>query len=75
MTKISQDINYPKALFPKSFDRSMADDIEDKKNALFDKDMRWTRIHEMIKMRAPISISDKDYYLDKLMRFLGLAIK
>lgn len=33
---------------------------------LFDVDMRWTRIHEMIKMRAPISVSDKDYYFEQL---------
>jgi hypothetical protein len=29
---------------------------------LFDRDMEWTRIHEMIKMRAPISVKDKEYY-------------
>lgn len=28
MTKISQDINYPKALFPKSFNTTMAEDME-----------------------------------------------
>jgi len=39
---------------------------EERMNKLFDKDMRWTRIHEMIKMRAPISLSDRDYYLKKL---------
>ena len=38
----------------------------DKIDKLFDKDMRWTRIHEMIKMRAPISVKDRDYYFSKL---------
>ena len=66
MTKISQDINYPKALFPKSFNRSMADDIQDKIDKLFGKDMRFTKIYEMIKMRAPISVSDRNYYLEKI---------
>lgn len=31
MSKISQDINYPTALFPKSFRKSMADDILEEK--------------------------------------------
>ena len=39
---------------------------EEKINELFDKDMRWTRIHEMIKMRALITPEDKDYYFEKL---------
>jgi len=33
---------------------------------LFDKDMRWTRIHQLIIIRAPITADDKDYYLEKL---------
>jgi hypothetical protein len=33
---------------------------------LFNKDMRWTRIHEMIKMRCLISANDKDYYFERL---------
>lgn len=35
-------------------------------DSLFDKDMRWTRIYEMVKMRAPISADDKEYFESKM---------
>ena len=41
---------------------------ENKMDKLFDTDMRWTRIHEMIKMRIPISVSDRDYYKEEILR-------
>lgn len=47
--------------------RSLLDRVEKEVDdlvvsALFNNDMRWTRIHEMIKMRAPISPDDAEYY-------------
>jgi hypothetical protein len=35
---------------------------------LFDKDYEWTRIHELIKMRAPISPKMRDYYMNPFER-------
>lgn len=35
-------------------------------NKLFLKDLRFTRIHELIKMGVPITVKDRDYYLKKL---------
>ena len=42
------------------------EEINKRTMELFDNDMRWTRIHEMIKLRASISVEDKDYYFLKL---------
>lgn len=33
---------------------------------LWNIDMRWTRIFEMIKMKAPVSVKDKDYFFEAL---------
>ena len=30
---------------------------------IYGEDLRYARIYEMIKMRAPISVEDRDYYL------------
>ena len=39
--------------------------IKKEKKKIYGEDLRYVRIYEMIKMRAPISASDRDYYLQE----------
>ena len=32
-------------------------------NKIYGEDLRFSRIYEMIKMRVPISVKDRDYFL------------
>ncbi len=39
------------------------------KYKIYGEDLRYVRIYEMIKMRAPISLSDRDYYLQESSKY------
>lgn len=36
---------------------------------VYGQDTRFARIHEMIKMRVPISLKDKNYYFDNIDKY------